>query len=392
MGRVEMRILAKSAAILVALLGMLPISAKAQSAGWLNASWLYRNPVTITNTAGSALTNFQVNFTLGSTFSFSNANTNGSDIRITASDGVTQIPFWIETWNATSKTASIWAQVPSVPTAGTTIYMYYGNSAATSASSGSATFLFFDDFDSATTGLGYWTLGATQTELVQDQGWEASAPHTLSVLKLNMGGHTYWGYYGLQAISCGGVGLAWSEDLVTWTKDSSNPMFLNGRWPRVVQVGSTLYMAYTYNYCETPQINLASSTDGINWTVIKTLVPANYGSLPRNQNPDLWLNPNDGRYYLYWYNGNDSNNFNIMSRSATSPTGLDSTSTDKLVLNSSNVLAAPDMFYYNGTYFLAAETTDSGGLWNVLVYSSTTGPTSGFTRSEERRVGKECSC
>jgi hypothetical protein len=367
----------RPAVAFIVFLGMLPVPARAQS-GWFSSSWAYRNPITITNTSGSTLTNFQVKIALGGSFDFTKAKSDGSDVLITAGDGVTPISFWIETWNPSSQSATLWVQAPSVPTSGTTLYMYYGNPSASSASNGNATFLFFDDFASPAQAPGYWTLGPVQTDLVRDQAWETAAPHTLSVLKLSMRGHTYWGYYGLQN-TCGGVGLAWSEDLVTWTKDSSNPLFSNGRWPRVIQVGSTLYMAYTANYCQNSQINLASSNDGVTWTVVKTLVPANYGGMPRNQNPDLWLNPNDGQYYLYWYNGDDLNAFNILSRSASSPAGLDSTLSEVHVLSSPSTLAAPDIFFHGGKYFLSTEVQDGNGLWNVVVYASTAGPTSGFS-------------
>ena len=33
------------------------------------------------------------------------------------------------------------------------------------------------------------------TVLVEDQGWEGSAPHTLSVVEMNLDGYQYWGYY-----------------------------------------------------------------------------------------------------------------------------------------------------------------------------------------------------
>src|SRR4029077_963838 len=119
----------------------------------------------------------------------------------------------------------------------------------TSASNGSATFDFFDDFAPPNQGpQTYFQLGTPQTVMTATQSWETYSPHTLSVLALNQGGHTYWGWYGLQD-SCGGVGLAWSQDLVNWTKDTFNPLFTNGRWPNVIQVGSTLYMVYEFNYC-----------------------------------------------------------------------------------------------------------------------------------------------
>ena len=45
--------------------------------------------------------------------------------------------------------ATFWVKVPSLPASGNlTIYMYYGNPSATNTSNGSATFYFFDDFES----------------------------------------------------------------------------------------------------------------------------------------------------------------------------------------------------------------------------------------------------
>src|SRR5215472_7831015 len=118
----------------------------AQSVSWLSPSWQYRSGVTIANPGGTSLTNYQVNVVLGSGFNFNLAQANGADIQFTASDGVTVIPFWLESWNASGSSASLWVNVPSIPAAGTTIYMYYGNASATSASNGNTTFEFFDDF------------------------------------------------------------------------------------------------------------------------------------------------------------------------------------------------------------------------------------------------------
>ena len=104
----------------------------------------------MTNSTGSTLSNFQVHVTLSSSFDFTKPKSDGSDVRMTAGDGTTQIPFWIESWNAAGQSASIWVNVPSIPSAGATVYLYYGNASATSASSGDATFNFFDDFSYGT--------------------------------------------------------------------------------------------------------------------------------------------------------------------------------------------------------------------------------------------------
>src|SRR5579863_836024 len=141
----------------VALFVVAPQSS-AQSTGWLNSSWLYRSLVTVANPGGTTLTNYQVHVVLGASFDFTKAQPNGADIRFTASDGVTALPFWIESWNPTTSSASLWVKVPSIPAAGATLYMYYGNSAAVSASSGSSTFDFFDDFSLGSIDTTKWTV------------------------------------------------------------------------------------------------------------------------------------------------------------------------------------------------------------------------------------------
>ena len=100
---------------------------QAQGGEWHNTSWPYRRAVTVSNPCGEATTNYQVAVTLDSAFDFSHALSDGSDLRATDSDGATIIPFWIEAWDATAQTATIWVKIPSLPTDGTTIYLYYGN-------------------------------------------------------------------------------------------------------------------------------------------------------------------------------------------------------------------------------------------------------------------------
>ncbi len=359
--------------ILLFILIVLPSVARAD---WLDPGWSSRGVITVTNPGGVSLTGFQVKIPLNSTFDFSRSKNDGSDIRLTSADGITPVPFWIESWNSAEKTGILWAKVPSISPTGTALFLYYGNPSAVSISNGSAVFEFFDDFESnGTTTLGYYQLNFPQTELVRDQAWEATAPHSLSVVEVNSGGYTYWGYYGLQD-GCGGVGLARSNDLINWTKYSLNPLFSNGRWPSVLKVDKTFYMLYTKDFCATSYIILAESTDGIAFSDVKQIVLPQTGY--RNQNPNLFFNPNDGQYYLYWYNGNDSNNFIIKARKAPTPEGLDNPATETIVLQSSNTLAAPNMLFRDGTYFLSTESKDSSGNWIVDIYSSTS-PTSGFS-------------
>ena len=134
--------------MLVSSIGVNPVSAAPAYAGLIG--WANKIPITITN-SGTALTDYQVQINLDtSNFDFSKANGDGSDIRFTATDGTTLLPYWMETWN-TGANATFWVKVPSLPTGGNvTIYMYSGNSGATtSASDGSGTFYFFENFENS---------------------------------------------------------------------------------------------------------------------------------------------------------------------------------------------------------------------------------------------------
>ena len=117
-----------NAAAVIALL-LLPMSASDIAAqDWYDTDWPFRRIVTVSNPSGTDLTEFQVQLTLndGVNFDFGRSLSDGSDIRITAADGTTLIPFWIEEWTA-GVSASLWIRVPQLPASGTTVVVYYGN-------------------------------------------------------------------------------------------------------------------------------------------------------------------------------------------------------------------------------------------------------------------------
>jgi DNA-binding beta-propeller fold protein YncE len=126
-------------------------------------AWSRRKAITVTNTTASTLTNYQANISVAYD---SDMKTDFSDIRFRDSGGSTDLSFWLET-ATTSVSAVYWVKVPSIPASGaTTIYMYYGNAAASSASNGDNTFTFFDGFDGASLDANKWTTvgtGATST-------------------------------------------------------------------------------------------------------------------------------------------------------------------------------------------------------------------------------------
>jgi hypothetical protein len=112
------------------------------------SQWKYRKTITINNTSNSNnLTDYQVLVTLDtqSLISAGKMRSDGGDIRF--ADGVTLLNYWIESGINTTST-KIWVKVPSIPASSSkTIYVYYGNSSATSQSNGATTFDFFDDFN-----------------------------------------------------------------------------------------------------------------------------------------------------------------------------------------------------------------------------------------------------
>ncbi|MFA5051257.1 MAG: DUF2341 domain-containing protein, partial [Patescibacteria group bacterium] len=111
--------------------------------------WQYQRAITIDNSSGGALTDFQIKISLAAgNFNFSHANSNGSDIRFTDSDTTTELDYWIESYNSADQAATIWVKVPSISASSTkTIYMYHGNAGAGNVASGTDTFVLFDNFD-----------------------------------------------------------------------------------------------------------------------------------------------------------------------------------------------------------------------------------------------------
>jgi len=111
------------------------------------SNWQYYRTITVAPTGlSAAVTNFPVCVKLntpanaGDSLVFAQSQANGYDIRFTASDGVTALPYQRSYWNATTKAAEFWVLVPTVATTTTTLRMYWGNSSAADTSQPSAVF------------------------------------------------------------------------------------------------------------------------------------------------------------------------------------------------------------------------------------------------------------
>ncbi|MFH1729011.1 MAG: DUF2341 domain-containing protein [Pseudomonadota bacterium] len=110
-------------------------------------SWNKRQQIEISNNTDSELLDYQVMLDVGYV---SSMQADFDDLRFTASDDSTLIPYWIES-KTDSSSARIWLKVPLIPASGsTTVNMYYGHTLATSVSNIGETFLFGDDFSQET--------------------------------------------------------------------------------------------------------------------------------------------------------------------------------------------------------------------------------------------------
>jgi hypothetical protein len=108
-------------------------------ATWWNMDWNYKKIITITEQSGNTLTDYQLKLVVPYD---ADMQSDFDDLRFTYYDGATETPisYWVENYYA-GVNATVWVKVPSIPASGTaTLYMYYGNPTASSASNFDNTF------------------------------------------------------------------------------------------------------------------------------------------------------------------------------------------------------------------------------------------------------------
>jgi hypothetical protein len=110
--------------------------------------------LTVSNTTGTTLTDYQVDMTVsyegtmradfGDLRFFDGSTGNVGDV----------LPYYVETYTL-STSARIYVKVPSIPNGGTTVYMAYGNAALTSQSDPDNTLLLYEDMMESPSGTHY---------------------------------------------------------------------------------------------------------------------------------------------------------------------------------------------------------------------------------------------
>ncbi len=103
-------------------------------AEWFDNSWGFRERIDLSNSSGSIQTDFQVQLTFDTAtpITAGKMQSNCNDVRLTDNHGKL-MPHWLEPTTCNTSTTKIWVKVPSIPTTGAPIYIYYGNSSAAAA-------------------------------------------------------------------------------------------------------------------------------------------------------------------------------------------------------------------------------------------------------------------
>ncbi|KAF1016913.1 MAG: hypothetical protein GAK31_00172 [Stenotrophomonas maltophilia] len=121
--------------LLLLLLAMSALPAFAADAGWWQAEWQYRKPITIdVGPQGAGLaadpgrTPVLLRLHTGN-FGFDGVQDTGNDLRFISADGRTVLAHQIEQFDSLLGIALVWVDVPNLSaTAPQTVWMYYGNS------------------------------------------------------------------------------------------------------------------------------------------------------------------------------------------------------------------------------------------------------------------------
>lgn len=346
-----------AAAVVFALFPVLTSGGARAATAWYDAHWQYRRAVTINNGNASPFTDYQTQVTLNaSNFDFPEAKGDGADLRFTAADGTTLLNYWIESYDPVARTASVWVRIPNLPKSSTTtVFLYYGNAGAASASSGDNTFMFYDGFSTSGTPNHVDTFSRTQVVLPPGPSgsWDERVRERMSVV-YDSASRQYKAWYCGHTVAGGeassDIGYATSPDGVNWTKYAGNPVVSRPQQdqdPCVIKVGNTfwMYIEVTPGY---PNLytDLFTSTDGINWTANPSNpVKANAAT------PLAWVEGSNW-YMLYEdYASSAQQNINLAT-SADGVTWTDSPSNPVIQAEAGLDVCPDSIIKQNGTYNL----------------------------------------
>lgn len=225
--------------------------------GWLSG-WDYRKSHTLTGSSAGAQTYYQMRVKVHRSsgedsgedvYVGTKCREDFGDIRFTKADETTPLDYWLE--EIVGSVATFWVEVDSIPDSPSTIdiYIYYGNSGATTTSDGEDTFLLFDNFDDNDFDTAKWDL-ITGSMLEQNQRLEGQSPGAWDMVRsddtfayhialhitargtMDLSGWDF--YFGYEAQELMGVQnvdtwkIVHKGGFITW--DTSPPAFVDDVW------------------------------------------------------------------------------------------------------------------------------------------------------------------
>lgn len=108
---------------------------------WWNSSWAYKKQIKIQESTGNNWNNYSVYLNI--TFN-ANMKNDFSDLRFLDSSETSELKYYIES-KTDSNSAQVWVKTNLAGNVNTTVYMYYGNSLASTTSNRTTAFLWEDD-------------------------------------------------------------------------------------------------------------------------------------------------------------------------------------------------------------------------------------------------------
>jgi hypothetical protein len=139
---------------------------------WPHPAYAYRTTLTVQGSTGAG-SGYAVRLRIGSQAgagtmdlhlngnadAFPTGQGASADFAFYGSDETTVLPFWVE--EVSAGVATVWVRVAENLDSDRQISLYYGRSAGTTASDGTATFLLFDDFEAGSIDTAMWTVNGT---------------------------------------------------------------------------------------------------------------------------------------------------------------------------------------------------------------------------------------
>jgi len=251
-GKTKMRSAGIFFAFIIIAIGTIWLTSKKIEAAWWNDLWQYRKPITVTNSSGANLTDFQVkildNKDLSADITAGKIQASLGDLRFTDING-NILPYWIE--DNTAASVDAWIKVPTVHATGTTVYMYYGNPQATSLADGNKVFEFFDDFSGSSIDSSKWTTKGTVDVSLGEARIQGAAALLYSASQL---GNQWVGGYRIKLKDDGAVqdwaGVRWFNHSSYGSSYASNWWFYGSQsryWYNLTNDGYSSIGGFSYS-------------------------------------------------------------------------------------------------------------------------------------------------